>query len=327
MPATPASTAEDRKRLTNNDVRELVTNEILACLAAGIVPWRRPWASWLHGGLRNATSNHHYQGINTWLLGAAMLRRDWQDPRFLTYKQARALGGHVKRGERAARIVFAKSRAVRDRDTPDHQDDHQEEENGRGFRRIVLLAWHAVFNVEQCEALDLAPLAPADAVAPVDRIPRCEGIVAAYQRAGGPSIVSRGSEAFYVPVRDGVVVPEIRQFESPERYYHTLFHELAHSTGHRSRLARTFGAFGTDDYAREELLAEMSANLLACECGIDVTDHYEQSAAYIDNWRAQLSRDKSLVMSAASAGQAAVDWIKGDRSRSPEARRAEEAAA
>ena len=180
---------------------------------------------------------------------------------------------------------------------------------GRGYN---------VFNAEQCEGVDVSDLAAAETLPDFEPIEAAEAIVSGYKDA--PTIDFGGTKAAYRPSTDEVLIPERQSFEDRESYYATLFHELAHSTGHSSRLNRgldrNLAPFGSPDYSREELVAEMSAAFLAAAAGISPPT-IEQSAAYLDNWCRRLKGDKRLVILAASSAQKAADWILGTNLHEP----------
>lgn len=164
--------------------------------------------------------------------------------------------------------------------------------------------------IEGIDAPDAVPLIPID-FQPIDA---AEAIVKGY--SGAPTLEHGGSKAFYRPLADSVTMPESTRFASCEEYYSTLFHELAHSTGHSSRLDRGLDSdskpFGSPDYGREELVAEMAAAFLCGESGIKPAV-IENQAAYIGGWLKQIKKDKKLVISAAGAAQRAADWIRDER--------------
>lgn len=288
-----------RKRPTERrDPYAEVTARIIAALERGTVPWRHPWRS---RGLRNAVSNRPYRGINLLVLGITALEHGYDDPRWLTYRQAEGLGGHVRRGQRGTQVVLWKWLERRD------------EEEGEASERVPLMRLYTVFNVAQCDDLTLAD---PDAGDDFDPIQRAEAIVSGY--AGGPAVSHDADAAYYVPSRDEVHLPSRPAFRDADGYYATLFHELAHSTGHSSRLNRegyqTAVAFGSPIYSREELVAEFAAAFLCHEAGIDAS-RLDQSAAYIASWLKALQHDHRLAVVAAGQGQRAADHILG---RTPE---------
>ncbi len=283
---------------TRPDAYAAVTDRIIAALDRGTVPWRRPWRS---RGLRNAISGRSYRGINLLLLGLTALEGGFDDPRWLTYRQAQVKGGHVRRGEQGTQIVLWKWIERSDSDTGEPQQHYP------------LLRLFTVFNVTQCEDLAL----PAyDGGEPQDPLAEAEAIVASY--ASGPPVVHDADSAYYIPSRDEVHLPPRESFRGAHGYYATLFHELAHSTGHQSRLNRegyqSSARFGSETYSREELVAEFAAAFLGQEAGTDPS-RVEQSAAYIASWLKALRDDRRLVVVAAGQAQRAADHILG---RGPE---------
>ena len=276
------------------DAYEEITDRIIAALERGTVPWRTPWRA---RGHRNARSQRPYRGVNTLVLQTAALERGWSDPRWLTYRQARAAGGHVRRGEHGTRVVLWKWIEKADPEEPE------------GVKRFPLMRLYSVFNVAQCEDVRLPRPQAEECCDPLDR---AEAVVAGYRE--GPAIHHDSESAYYVPERDEVHLPPRGSFTDAHAYYATLFHELAHSTGHPSRLARegyrTAARFGSERYSQEELVAEFGAAFLGGEAGIDPS-RVEQSAAYIASWLRVLDDDRRLVVVAAGPGQRAADHILG----------------
>jgi antirestriction protein ArdC len=215
----------------------------------------------------------------------------------VTFRQAKQRGGHVRQGEHGAPVVFWKWHDLEDRDSGEP-------------KRVPVLRYYTVFNVQQCESV----AAPAVAAPEREHSPivAAERIVADMHE---PPIIRPGmAGACYSPLEDVVSMPRPEVFDSGEAYYATLFHELTHSTGHTSRLDRGLGEqlapFGSPDYSREELVAEMGAAFLCGEAGI-LEPQLPQSAAYIAGWLQRLRNDRRLVVNAAAQGQKAADWILG----------------
>ncbi len=278
----------------NTKAYEVIADRILESLDRGDVPWRKPWS--LSPGMRpQSVSGHIYTGINALILGLT----PYTDPRWLTYKKAIELGGHVKRGERGTAIVFVKPLTVERQ----NQDGEIEE------RTIRFLRYYHVFNLEQCEGLDLPPIETAPRE--FDPIQAAEAIITGMPNA--PSIAHDGGDrAYYVPTLDSVHLPPRAAFTEAGEYYSTAFHELGHATGHQSRLNRHeletgIAPFGSATYSREELAAEFCAAFLCAESGIEST--LDNSAAYIQGWARAIRKDKRLVVVAASQGQKAADYI------------------
>ncbi len=285
------------------DLYQEVTDRILAMLDAGTVPWRNPIRRSQHGDgfPKNLNSQKRYRGVNVFLLAMTAWAEGFESDYWLTYKQAQKLGGQVRKGEKSSMVVFWQQVEKRDRETDEKIT-------------MPVLKQYRVFNVVQCEGIQ----APDDFESkgdPFVPIEEAERIAQCY--FGGPKVNIRGTKAYYRPSTDTVQIATPKRFESPESYYCTLFHEFCHSTGHSSRLNRGLDVnpstpFGSPDYSKEELIAEMGAAFLAANAGISPPT-IEQSAAYIDGWREKLRGDKKLVINAAAAGQKAADWILGDR--------------
>lgn len=293
--------AKAKKSSKKVDVYEIVTAAILAKLAEGTIPWRRSWSGGYESP-KNLKSGKAYRGINVFLLGL----RGYASPWWVTFKQARDLGGSVRKGEKGSRVVLWR---------------WIEKEKADGTKdRFPLLRYYTVFNVEQCELPEgKVPVPVAEALEALEPVAAAEKIVA--EMPNPPVVHHRGSQPCYRPKSDEVEVPEIERFESAEEYHSTLFHELGHATGHGSRLDRSevTGAicFGSDDYSNEELVAEMTAAFLCGRAGIEQAT-IANSAAYIDHWRRKISDDPKLVVTAAARAQKAADYILGETAKKEE---------
>jgi antirestriction protein ArdC len=224
----------------------------------------------------------------------------YEAPHFPTYRQAHALGGHVKQGEHGAPVVFWK-----------WIDKHHEGQDGEAAaERYAMLRYYTVFNVAQCDGIATPAVPPTAAdVAPIES---AERIVAAMNDA--PEIVHGGDRACYRPSWDRVTMPARASFEGREEYYSTLFHELTHATGHERRLNRPtlldLCPFGGTNYSKEELVAEMGAAYLCAIAGVE-NRTIDNSAAYIGSWLRRLNDDARLIVQAAAQAQRAADFIMG----------------
>lgn len=282
---------------TNNkpNAYETITEKIIAALEAGTAPWRMPWT---HAGAARSIDGRTYRGINQFLLQLA----PFETPVYLTYRKAETLGGHVRKGEKGMPVVFWKT---------------FENEEAEKARRGVLLRYYHVFNVAQVEGIPEEKLPEVVSYAH-DPIPEARAIVEAMPNA--PKI-EKGPRACYSPSLDCVTVPSLTRFERAEEYYSTLFHELAHSTGHKTRLDRkgieTVAPYGSPDYSREELVAEMTAAFLCGACGIAPAT-LDNSAAYLAGWIKVLKADSKAAIIAAAQAQKAADYIRAI-SHAPEA--------
>jgi len=285
---------------TNDKVAAIITDRIITKLEAGVVPWRKPWKS---TSPRNV-SGRPYKGINRLLLGMT----DYDSPFYATFKEVQERGWRVQKGQHAEIVVLYQPI----RKTEHKPDDPKANADGDVTKSFWLVRYYKVFNVSQLEAGDkpiperfLAP----DKVADHEAIAFAEDIVTCYPDA--PTIVQKGDSASYAPRTDKVTVPKMEKFDSPESFYATLFHELVHSSGAAKRLNRpgitAHNPFGSEGYAKEELVAEMGAAFLCAEAAIEPL--YENTTAYIQSWLKALKNDKNLVLVAASQAQKAIDHI------------------
>lgn len=268
--------------MATNAAYDAIFDKIVKALEAGVIPWKQPWNTVRP---RNAKTGRAYNGINFFVLSMSK----FSDPRWMTYNQARELGGLVRKGEKATPIVFWTIIKKADQATGDE-------------KTFPVLKYFNVFNVEQIDGLELEPLAENT---PKDTIEAAELIISGY--ADMPA-VTKSQRAAYSPSQDVIMMPEMAAFKTSEDYYATLFHEMAHSTGHESRLNRKLDtSFGNENYSQEELVAEFTSAMLCSVAGIDNT--LNESAAYISGWLKALQNDKSMLVHAASKAQKAADYI------------------
>lgn len=297
--------------MSNQKAYDRVAAILVERMEKGQVPWRMPW-SHVNGGMaKNLLSGKAYRGINAILLPATGFDR----PYFLTFNQAKSLGGSVRKGEHGFPVVFFKWLQVGDAKKPVPQGQAD-------GKRIPLLRFYTVFNVAQCEGLkhrrlDEVPEAPRE----FSVIEGGERIVAGYKHTG-PGIRFGGGRACYVPSQDLIEMPQANTFESPEAYYSTLFHEMVHSTGHQSRLDREGvvnpARYQSHTYAAEELVAEFGASFLRAMAGIEKAPEVENSAAYLRSWIKFIKHDPRAVVIAAGQAQKAADFVLGIRAEEEE---------
>ena len=292
-----------RTKKPRRDVYQEVTDRILDALDQGTVPWRNPILSSAAGFPRNHSTDKPYRGINVFLLGTTAMCQGYRSAHWLTFKQAQAQGGNVRKGEKGSPIVFFKQLEVDDQDKAGSGEEKK--------KRVPMLKLYTVFNLEQIEGIEAPDIEPPPSE-PVDPLPIVQEVLDGYVL--GPEIQTGGFRAYYRPTTDTVNVPEPHDFNSVQAHAATMFHELIHSTGHTRRLDRgldtKLSPYGTWDYGKEELVAECGAAFLSAATGIlPVT--MENATAYIDGWRKIIKGDKKLVVSAAAAAQRAVDHILG----------------
>lgn len=272
---------------TRKDIAETITEKLIAALEAGAAPWRKPWKSL--SAPHNASTGKTYQGMNWFLL--SMIGGGG----FLTFKQARDLGGNVRKGEKGNPIIFW---------------NFLEKTKADGtLGKIGFLRSYTVFSVSQCEGLELPAGEDETEILPFVPLDKADATIL----ATGAEISHGGHSAFYSSASDQIQLPAKVDFISPEDYYNTAFHELCHWTGHKSRLARKgiedVAAFGSPTYSKEELIAEMGAAFLCAEHGIDST--LENSAAYLQGWIKALKGDSRLAIAAAGAASKAANYAMG----------------
>lgn len=244
-------------------VYEIVSSKIIAALESGTAPWHKPWVA---GIARNAITNRPYSGINALLLGMT----PYSDPRWLTMKQCNAKGGKVRKGQKSTPVIFWKTNTI-----AQENDDGELTEKTVPFLRYYL--YYLVWNVEQCENLDL----PALETKQVDVIAQAEAIVAGMPSAPRSNF-DGGDKAYYMPLTDSIHLPTRNSFD-----------EVV--------------PFGSEPYSKEELVAEFGAAFLCAHSGIENT--LSNSAAYINGWLKKLRSDPKLAILAASQGQKAADYI------------------
>lgn len=273
------------------DVYQEITDRIIDQLETGVAPWARPWNAKDAGGMpRNYTTGRAYRGVNVLLLWAT----GYPDQRWLTFKQARDAGGHVRLKEKGTQVILFKPFAIREAGAgPDGGDKE---------RTIPLIRSFTVFNVAQIDGLPAE--VPAGPVAEPE--PITYTLAADLMRQA--NVGHGGNRAYYSPMADVIQMPERVAFESEAAYWGVALHELTHWSGHESRLDRLgkLSRFGTEAYAREELVAEMGAAFLCAQAGIGYATRH---ADYIASWLKVLKGDKKAIVQAASLAQAAADFI------------------
>lgn len=276
-------------------IYQTITNRIIELLEQGTIPWRKPWSS--AGPPMNALTKKPYNGINLWLL----MGLPYESNLYLTFDQVARLGGTVNKGEKGHLVTFWMLLDKKKKEA-DYSLEEKEE-------KIPFLRYFKVFNVDQCSGI---PTAVREFVyeRQIYPVAVCEGIVQGMPNC--PKIRFDKQKAFYDPVSDYINMPPMKRFNDGEAYYGTLFHELIHSTGHKSRLGRKslmeMAEFGSPTYSFEELVAELGNCYLCSYSGIGQRD-LKNSAAYIQGWLTQLRSNYWYIVMASSQAQKAVDYI------------------
>ncbi len=274
------------------DMHAVITNQVIALLEAGTVPWVKPWSIGGCTSMPRRSTGAFYQGINVLILWMKCTEMGYSCDQWLTYKQAAALGGQVVKGSKATRVVYYNKTIAKD------ENDKE--------TIIPFLKSYSVFNASQIEGLpaqyDLEPAEPE--VFENEIIEQAQNFV----DGTGAEIKHGGNRAFYARKQDQVTMPELKHFHSSEAYFQTLNHELIHWSGAKARLDRTKGKrFGDNAYAFEELVADMGAAFLCAR--LNISPNMEQTAAYIQSWLKVLREDKKFIFRAASQASKAAEYL------------------
>lgn len=274
--------------MKRNDVIERVNNQIITCLEKGVVPWRKPW----NGLPKNYTTGKPYHGINVWTLTGQCLNREFDSNQWLTFNQAKELGESIKAGEKAVPIFFFSFMPIVDKQT--------EEE-----KRIPVWRCFSVFNVDQTTLQK--PTAPEKESYKEDE---ADKKIDHYLKRENIHLINTVDKACYIPSTDEIGMPPKKFFESKAGYYETIFHEITHSTGAEKRLNRDMTTIKLNEqYAKEELIAELGSAYLCSMENIDRTEDKTNAAAYIQGWLKVLKDDHGLFLEAATKAEKAVDFF------------------
>ena len=275
----------------SKNIYEMVTARIIEQLEQGVIPWHKPWTG--TAGAWSRSTGRPYSLLNQWLM---------PNGEYATFNQIKKEGGKVKKGEKGYPVVFFKPTVI-----------ETEDKNGEKVKKTVpLLKYYTVFNIsEQVEGLEVKHSKET-----VERhhepLAELETIKTDYLKRSGVEFYNlEQDKAYYSPADDSIVLPLVEQFDSIEEYYSTAFHEMAHSTGHSTRLNRLnkLAAFGSDDYGKEELIAEITAAAVLNEAGIETEKTIKNSAAYVQNWANAIKGDVKLIVHASSKAQKAFELI------------------
>lgn len=277
------------------DVYQEVTDRIISLIEDGLATgrdWIRPWAVAAgEGDPVNAVTHRNYRGVNVLILWGAAAERSYATNEWASYKQWQSRDAQVRKGERGEQIVFFKVLERKDEDAED------------GKRRIPLLRFSRVFNADQVDGYEPDTTQLGDLSEP-ERIERCD----AHLSGSGAEIKHAGPRAFYDLVRDTITLPDLERFDGDDwALYAVAFHELTHWSGAKSRLDRKMGG-GKDEYAFEELVAELGSAFQAARLGIEPQAR-DDHAEYVANWLAGLRNDKRAIVTAAARASDAADYL------------------
>jgi antirestriction protein ArdC len=289
------------------DVYQMMTDRVLERMEQGIAPWKMPWQ---RAGLpRNLTTNKPYRGFNLFSLGMEAAINEW-GPYWLTFKQASALGGRVKKGSKSTPVIFWRAGIRKDKKDLDAAGEPKS-------KPFMILRYFRVFNLDQCEDVRIPKgrfPEPGEPAA-VEVYPDADEVFGDYVTREGIKVQHGGDRAFFRPATDSIQLPYPSSFTTSAAYHCTSFHEAAHSTGVATRLDRKgivdFDYAGSHQYAEEELVAEFAATMLCGVTGIVRDNEIENSAAYLRSWATRLKEDPKLVVMAAQRAQRAADFVLG----------------
>jgi antirestriction protein ArdC len=294
------SSPAQSKPQQNRDFRQEVTDSIVQMLEQGVAPWQKPWEG--AGVPQNPTTGRSYRGGNAIHLMATAIRREFDDPRWVTYRQAAAHGWQVRQGEKGTQIEFWQANPQAARAAEGKDDGANAKEPPRLVRRV-----YTVFNAKQVDGI------PAYEPRRHSAFETAQAGERILTNSGATIVHDQADQAFYRPSTDSIHLPPREAFKDAPGFYGTALHELAHWTGAKHRLNRPTLSdsyrFGDVNYAREELRAEMASVFLAAERGIphDPASH----AAYVGSWIKALREDKNEIFRAARDASAAADYLLG----------------
>lgn len=293
------------KKQQKFDVYDFVTDLICKKLESGVAPWRRTWGNKAghktnYGGPQNYITKKPYNGVNYVLLSCT----PYESPYFLTFKQVGECNGSVKKGEKALPVVYWN---VNEKEVKNPSSGETKKKK-YGFLKL-----YYVFNLDQTTIVhtNSFPSASNEGIQENKTIEVCESIIS--QMPNPPKLESKDrSKAYYSPIMDLVNMPTISDFDSPEEYYATYYHELVHSTGHEKRLNRKemnqVSRFSSKEYSKEELTAEMgAAYLCTITCIENIT--IDNATAYLKGWLEKLKSDNKFLFEASSKAKSATKYI------------------
>ena len=281
----------------SKSVYEMVTERIIDQLEQGVIPWQKQWTG-IRSGAYNRVSKKPYSLLNQMLLH--------HEGEYATYKQWESLGGHVRKGAKSEIVVFWKIQPV----------EAEKEDGTREVKQIPLLRYYNVFHISQVDGVE--PL-PKDELNDIEPIEKAENVLHDYWTKEDITVEHKaGNDAYYSPKRDLIHLPLFEQFTDANEYYSTAFHESVHSTMKESRCNRAedrkgkLVAYGSDEYSKEELVAEIGSASLMNIIGIETTKSFKNSSAYIQGWLSKLQSDVKFIVSASSKAEKAVKYILGE---------------
>lgn len=281
----------------SKSVYEMVTDRIIEQLESGVIPWQKPWTG-VRSGAFNRISKKSYSLLNQMLLKF--------DGEYATFKQWADLGGHVRKGEKSEMVCFWKIQPI----------EEEQEDGTKITKQIPLLRYYNVFHISQVNGVEPLPKEELNDIEPIEK---AENVLRDYWTRENITVKHlTGNRAYYSPTLDMICLPLFEQFTDANEYYSTAFHESVHSTMKEDRCNRAedrkgkLVAFGSADYSKEELCAEIGSATILNIIGIETKGSFTNSAAYIQNWLSVLRNDVKFIVSASSKAEKAVKYILGE---------------
>ena len=279
------------------NVYQMVTDRIIEELQKGVVPWKKPWGGVIRGAVSYETGNP-YSLLNQILLGVS--------GEYLTFIQCKKFGGKIKKGAKSKFVVFYSM--VENKNIETVHDD-----GSVTYAKYPMLRYYNVFHIDDCEGIE-SKIKSVESKS-FNPNEEAENIINGYlERDKKLKLrIIQSNSAYYSPTFDEVILPLKEQFVSESEFYSTAFHELTHSTMPAYRCDRKqedkVAAFGTEEYSREELVAEIGSAMLCNHCGIDIESTFKNSVAYIQSWIKKLKNDNRMIVWAASRAEKSTNYI------------------
>lgn len=303
---------ETATKTNKNKVAQIVTDRMIELMEQGVCPWNRPWN--LKDVPVNMKNGNYYKGINKLLLLATQIYQGFESNYWLTFKQAKAMNGTIIKGSKSTPVVFwQKTFLIKyENEKKEWKKEKEakkiieENENVDIIKESFLMRYYNVFNVEQVEGVETPKENEGTNISSIEELDKIEE-----NWTQKPKIQHGGNRACYIPAKDIIQLPKKENFKGTAEYYSVKWHEYGHATGGRGRLERNEvvepNLFGSHDYSKEELVAEIFSSSMLSLAGIEKT--INNNAAYIQNWMKALKDDENMLIHAAQRAQKAVDYV------------------
>lgn len=277
-------------------VYEMITERIIEQLENGVIPWQKPWSG-THSGAYNRISNKPYSLLNQMILK--------HNGEYATFKQWSDLGGKIRKSEKSEVVTFWKIQQI----------EEINEDGEKTIKQLPLLRYYNVFHISQVDGVEPKEDLKISELEPIEE---AEKIKLDYMSREHLKIFEKvTNDALYSPIQDYIQVPCKEQYQDIEEFYSTLFHEMIHSTGHKSRLNRPdmqgIVRHGSEKYSKEELTAELGSAMIINILGIETEKSFKNSSGYIQDWLQVLKNDNKFIVSASSKAEKAVKYILNEQ--------------